>query len=80
MKIDFPGLLDLVSTLGDWQEVNSTDGEHFFKTKDCEHEATVTIDDDFMEIEVDGEIMYSGEFADDEQVAPFIMGKAEENG
>jgi len=74
-EFDFPALLDYVSNFDGWEEAGRMDRMlHFFKTKDGEHDAIVTVDEDFMEIEVDGKIMYSGDFVNDEQIRTFITG------
>ena len=73
-EFDFPALLDYVSNFDGWEEDNYFARSPTFKTKNGQHDAVVTVDEDFMEIEIDGEVMYSGDFLNDEQIRTFITG------
>ena len=66
--------MDLVTGLDGWKEKLSDETGHFYQTEDDEHEALINIDGDIMTIEVDGQVMYSGPYLDDESIRPFLKG------
>lgn len=73
---DFPGILDYVTGLNKWEEMQGQDSnnglDYYYKTKDESHEAYINLDQNCMTVEVDGEVMYSGDYTDDESLAKFI--------
>jgi len=73
IEFDFPGILDLITGLDGWEKQESEKDNHY-KTKDNEHEALINIDQDILTAEVDGQVMYSGPYVDDESIRPFLKG------
>ena len=71
-QLDLPAILDILTNVGDWDlypnpKPNSLPNELFLKTEDDDHEAFVDVDDDYIDVVVDGQVIYSGNFKEDER-------------
>jgi hypothetical protein len=73
IKLNLLGLLDFITGIDDWVEtgVSADPPSWQYKTKDDIHEALIILDDRWLNVTVDGDVMYDGELAEDEQLSPF---------
>ena len=81
LNFDFPGILDLITGLDNWEKaevsVNPTDYigvAYGYKTGDGEHEAIVVVDEAHLHVEVDGSTMYDGDWSQDPDIRSFVQG------
>ena len=79
MKCDFPAILDYITGLDGWKPTTGPDhgdGEDFYyQTEDGKYQAHIVLDRTWLSVDIDDNLQYSGDIADDTGLHPFIEGE-----